>query len=225
MQQHKVESIMQWPTPSCVKDVRSFLGLTGYYRRFVEGYSGVAAPLSDLTHKETPFLWSDKEQAAFTKLKLLLQQAPVLATPDNTKPYVLHTDASGYAVGATLSQDAGLGRGLQPVAFMSKKMGSAQRNYSVHEWELLAVIEALKSWRCYLYGSPHVIEIFTDHHSLQWINTQPNLSARQARWVEQLQDYVFKIRHLPGEKNGAADALSRRSDYEMASCAGDRGPP
>ena len=215
VQQHKVDSIVQWPTPTCMKDVRSFLGLSGYYRRFVEGYSGVAAPLSDLTHKDTPFVWGDREQAAFVRLKQLLQQAPVLATPDNSKPYVLHTDASGYAVGATLSQVNRDGH-LQPVAYLSKKMNGAQRNYTVHEWELLAIIEALKSWRCFLYGSPHVIEILTDHHSLQWINTQPNLSARQARWVEQLQDYSFKIRHVPGEKNGAADALSRRSDYESA---------
>ena len=107
-------------------------------------------------------------------------------------------------------------RGLQPVAFLSKKINAAQRNYSVHEWELLAVIEALKAWRCYLYGSATPIDIFTDHHSLQWINTQPNLSARQCRWVEQLQDYSFKIQHLSGENNVVADALSRRSDYEAA---------
>jgi hypothetical protein len=126
---------MQWPAPQCVKDVRSFLGLTGYYRRFVEGYSAIAAPLSDLTHIDKPFVWGGKEMEAFTRLKQSLAQAPTLATPDNSKPYVLHTDASGYAVGATLSQDLGLGRGLQPVAFMSKKMGPAQRNYPVHEWD------------------------------------------------------------------------------------------
>jgi hypothetical protein len=216
VQQHKVDSIMQWPVPQCVKDVRSFLGLTGYYRRFVEGYSAIAAPLSDLTHIDKPFVWGDREMEAFTRLKQSLAQAPTLATPDNSKPYVLHTDASGYAVGATLSQDFGLGRGLQPVAFMSKKMGPAQRNYPVHEWELLAIVEALRAWRCYLYGSVHSIEILTDHHSLQYINTQPNLSARQCRWVELLQDYTFKIRHIQGEKNVVADALSRRSDHELA---------
>jgi hypothetical protein len=215
VQQHKVDSIVQWPVPTCVKDVRSFLGLTGYYRRFVEGYSGIAAPLYDLTQKDTPFLWGEKEQAAFVLLKQSLVKAPTLATPDSNRPYVLHTDASGYAVGATLSQvDAG--GVLRPVAFMSKKMSSTQRNYPVHEWELLAVMEALQAWRCYLYGSPHSIEILSDHHSLQYVNTQPNLSARQSRWVEQLQDYIFKIRHVAGEKNGAADALSRRSDHELA---------
>jgi RNase H-like domain found in reverse transcriptase/Reverse transcriptase (RNA-dependent DNA polymerase)/Integrase zinc binding domain/Retroviral aspartyl protease len=216
VQKHKVDSIVQWPTPECVKDVRSFLGLTGYYRRFVEGYSAMAKPLTDLTHNDTPFVWGENEMAAFMQLKQSLAQAPTLATPDSSKPYVLHTDASGYAVGATLSQDLGNGRGLQPVAFMSKKMSPAQRHYAVHEWELLAVVEALRAWRCYLYGSAHAIEIFTDHHSLQYINTQPNLSARQCRWVELLQDYTFKIRHIAGDRNVVADALSRRSDHELA---------
>ena len=116
-------------------------------------------------------MWGDREEAAFVQLKAALASAPVLITPDNDKPYTLHTDASGYAVGATLSQMTE--RGLQPVAFMSKKVNAAQRNYPVHEWELLAVMEALKAWRCYLYGATTPIDILTDHHSLQWISTQP----------------------------------------------------
>ena len=214
VQQHKVDAVAKWPRPQCVSDVRKFLGLTSYYRRFVAGHSSLSAPLSDLTRKDTPFVWGEKEEDSFQQLKAALASAPVLITPDNSKPYVLHTDASGYAVGASLSQMTD--RGLQPVAFMSKKMNGAQRNYSVHEWELLAVMEALKAWRCYLYGSATPIDIHTDHHSLQWINTQPNLSARQCRWVEQLQDYSFKIQHLSGDKNVVADALSRRSDYAAA---------
>jgi hypothetical protein len=214
VQQHKVAAVTNWPTPESVSDVRKFLGLTGYYRRFVAGFSSIAGPLSDLTCKDTPFVWGEKEQAAFAQLKAALASAPVLITADNSKPYVLHTDASGYAVGASLSQMTD--RGLQPVAYLSKKMNVAQRNYPVHEWELLAVMEALKAWRCYLYGSTTAIDIYTDHHSLQWISTQPNLSSRQCRWVEQLQDYTFKIHHIAGDKNVVADALSRRSDYEAA---------
>lgn len=214
VQQHKVDAVANWPRPQSVSDVRRFLGLTGYYRRFVDGHSRIAGPLSDLTCKDTPFVWEEKEEAAFVQLKAALASAPVLVTADNNKPYTLHTDASGYAVGATLSQMTD--RGLQPVAFMSKKMNAAQRNYPVHEWELLAIMEALKAWRCYLYGSVAPVDIYTDHHSLQWISTQPNLSARQCRWVEQLQDYTFKIHHLPGDKNVAADALSRRTDHEAA---------
>jgi hypothetical protein len=213
VQQHKIDSVVDWPTPQCVKDVRAFLGLTGYYRRFVAAYSEIAVPLFELTHKDTPFVWGEKEQVAFVRLKQSLVTAPILATPDSSKAYFLHTDASGYAVGATLSQESSPGV-LQPLAFMSKKMSSAQRNYPVHEWELLAIIESLRAWRCYLYGSAHSITIYTDHHSLQYINTQPNLSARQSRWVEMLQEYSFKIVHIDGVKNVVADALSRRSDYE-----------
>ena len=165
VQRHKVDAVAKWPTPQSVSDVRRFLGLTGYYRRFVAGFSNVAGPLSDLTRKETPFVWGPKEEAAFVQLKAALAVAPVLVTPDNSKPYTLHTDASGYAVGATLSQENSSGL-LQPVAFLSKKMNAAQRNYPVHEWELLAVMEALKAWRCYLYGAATPIDIYTDHHSL-----------------------------------------------------------
>jgi hypothetical protein len=218
VQVHKVEAITKWPIPQCVSDVRSFLGLTGYYRRFVHDFAGTSTSLSDLMRKDTPFVWGPKEEAAFMQLKAALASAPVLAHPDNSKPYTLHTDASGYAVGATLSQENSSGL-LQPVAFLSKKMDAAQRNYPVHEWELLAVVEALKAWRCFLYGASGPIDIYTDHHSLQWISTQPNLSARQSRWVEQLQDYAFKVHHLPGKMNVAADALSRRSDHEAAHAA------
>jgi hypothetical protein len=201
--------------PQCVKDVRSFLGITNYYHRFVEKFAALSLPLTELTKKDTSWIWGEKEQRSFDALKQALVSAPMLHTPDNDKPYVVHTDASGYAVGATLSQRDEHGD-LQPVAYMSKKMSSAQLNYAVHEWELLAVVEALKTWRCYLYGSSTQIEIYTDHHSLTYLSTQPNLSPRQSRWVEQLQDYSFKVHHLSGEKNVVADALSRRSDYEAA---------
>jgi hypothetical protein len=215
VQQHKVDSILQWPTPQCVKDVRSFIGLTTYYHRFVWKFAALAISLTNLTRKETPWVWGEKEQSAFDQLKQALASAPTLATPDNSKPYVVHTDASGFAVGATLSQRDEKGE-LRPVSFMSKKMSPAQVNYPVHEWELLAVVEALRAWRCYLYGSSVPIDIFTDHHSLTYLSTQPNLSPRQSRWVEQLQDYSFKVHHLAGDKNVVADALSRRSDYESA---------
>ena len=145
---------------------------------------------------------SDAEAEADEEDRHALQHhvdGDLLITPDNDKPYTLHTDASGYTVGATLSQMTQ--RGLQPVAFMSKNMNAAQRNHPVHEWELLAVMEALKAWRCYLYGAATPIDILTDQHSLQWISMQPNLSARQSRWIEQLQDYSFRVRHLPGVTN------------------------
>jgi hypothetical protein len=214
VQQQKVDAMVSWPTPRTVRDVRSFLGLTGYYRNFIRGYSGIASPLFDLTHKDAPFLWAADQEAAFVALKKAVSSAPILIVPDWEKPYSLYTDASGYAIGAMLCQDHGAGP--QPIAFMSKKMNLAQRNYPVHEWELLAVIEALRVWRCFLWGTKHPIDIYTDHHSLQYINTQPHLSARQCRWVEMLQEYTFKVHYIRGETNVVADALSRRSDHEEA---------
>ena len=137
---------------------------------------------------------------------------PVLIHPDHTLPFVVTTDASGYAVGAVLSQDQG--NGQQPVAFYSHKMAKAERNYPVHEQELLAIILALEEWRCYLHGSTHPVNIITDHQSLKYLNSQPHLSSRQARWVEYLQQFDIVISYREGKENVVADALSRRGDYK-----------
>ena len=210
MEEDKLKAIVEWPTPKDVHDIRSFLGLAGYYRRFVAGFSEVAMPISELVKKDVPFVWSDKQEQAFCKLKHIMTHAPVLIVPDISLPFTVTTDASGYAVGATLSQDQG--KGLQPVAFMSKKMLAAERNYPVHEQELLAIVCALREWRHYLHGSKFTI--ITDHKSLKFIRTQPNLSSRQARWSEFLSEFEFDIVYQEGKDNGVADALSRRSDHK-----------
>ena len=121
-----------------VEDIRSFLGLCGFYRRFIKDFSKIAAPLTELLHKDTPFTWNEPQQQAFQQLKDTMMKKPVLILPDPSKPFVLTTDASGYAVGATLSQDQG--DGLRPIAYLSKKMNEHEVNYPVHEQELLAII-------------------------------------------------------------------------------------
>ena len=209
MDPDKVQAIQQWPPLRTVGDVRSFLGLAGYYRKFVYRFSHIAAPLSNLLRNDTLFTWTDKEQKAFDELKAALMNGPVLIVPDQKLPYTVTTDSSSYAVGATLSQDHG--RGLQPVAYMSHRMSPAEMNYPTHEQELLAVMLALTEWRHYLLG--HRFTIVTDHHSLTYLNTQPNLSRRQARWVERLAEYDFDIVYAAGKSNRAADALSRRPDH------------
>jgi len=176
----------------------------------VKDFSRIASPISELLQKTTRFEWKEPQQEAFETLKKAITTAPVLVAPDDTKPYVVNTDACGYAVGASLSQDQG--RGLQPVAFMSKKMLPAERNYKNGEQELLAVICALKEWRHYLHGRKFTV--ITDHYSLQYLFTQPQLSGRQARWLEFLQQFDFKIEHKPGKLNVVADALSRRQDLQ-----------
>jgi transposase InsO family protein len=213
VQDYKVKAVKNWPRPESKTQVKSFLGLTGYYRKFIAGYSQIALSLTELTKQSVAFDWKEEHQLAFDRLKEALVQAPVLAHPDPTKPYYIHTDASGFAVSAVLSQD--LGQGRQPVAFFSRKMNEAERRYPVHEQELLAIVLAMQEWRCYLYGSPHSVHILTDHRSLQWISTQPTLSQRQARWVEMLSEFSFRIEYIPGKENRVADALSRRVDYEQ----------
>jgi hypothetical protein len=209
MEKGKIQAINDWPQLKSVEDVRSFLGLAGYYRKFIKDFSRITAPLTDLLHNGVKFEWTEKQQIAFTQLKESMSTGPILILPDPKLPYVVATDASGYAIGAMLGQDQG--KGVQPIAFLSKKMLPAEKNYPVHEQELLAIICALKEWRHYLHGAR--FKVITDHRSLRYIQTQPTLSARQARWLEFLQEFDFEIEYRPGKENVVADALSRRIDH------------
>jgi hypothetical protein len=211
----KIEAVRDWPQPQNPTDLRSFLGLAGYYRRFVKGFSATANCLHELTQTKPgtpPFKWLPVHQTAFDELKKQLQAAPVLALPNPDLQYVVNTDASDFATGAVLQQDQG--QGLQPIAFMSHKMNSAERNYTTREKEMLAVIEMLGEWRTYLQGrQPFKIRINTDHESLKYFMTQQDHKGRPARWLEKLADFDFKIEYIKGPTNTVADALSRRSDH------------
>lgn len=214
MMEDKVKAIVDWPTPSKVADVRAFLGTAGYYRKFIRGFSAIATPLSDLTKEETKFEWAAPQEAAFRQLKAAIAKEPVLILPDPKRPFVVHVDASGFATGAVLQQDHG--HGLQPIAYLSKKMLDAETRYPIHEQELLAIIVALKAWRHYLMGSRFTITIMSDHKSLTQFKTQPLLSGRQARWKDVLADYDFDIVYVEGKTNVVADGLSRRPDHQRS---------
>ena len=164
--------------------------------------------MRNVTHQRLQ--WGARQQLAFIELKRALQSTPVLALPDPKLPFVVNCDASGYAVGAVLQQDRGAG--LQPIAFLSKKLTGAESRYPVHEQELLAIITALTSWRHYLSGTAVPVRVRTDHKSLIHFQTQPMISGRQTRWLETLADYDYVIEYVKGDENGVADALSRRSD-------------
>ena len=215
VQQHKVDAVRSWPVPQSVKDVRAFLGLAGFYRRFVRDFAAVARPLTDLTKvvERGWFSWGADEQHAFDTLKQALTSAPVLAHPDPQRQWTVQTDASGFAIGAVLSQVQDDGK-ARPVAYWSHKLNSAQRNYSATERELMAIVEATKHWRQYLHGSPHPVLLRSDHQPLVYLNTKEQLNRRLGRWMEELCDLTFEMGYVKGKDNAAADALSRRADLE-----------
>lgn len=207
----KIQAVQEWPTPRNVSEVRGFLGLANFYHKFVDKFAHRAAPLTDLLRKDQDFQWAESQEQAFQDLKQALVAAPVLRVADPKLDFILHTDASGFAVGAVLSQEDG--RGLRPVAFASRKLNSAEQNYAVHELELLAIMHALRTWRHYLLGTR--TRVVTDHLSLKYLQTQPTLSRRQARWLETLQEFDLEITYQAGSTNVVADALSRRPDLQI----------
>ena len=208
VQPSKIQTITEWPAPTSVPQLRSFLGLAGFYQRFVKDFAKITVPLTDLLRKDQTFTWGEKENAAFEKLKTALTTTPVMRQPDPNLSFILHTDASDFAIGAVLSQDDG--NGSRPIAFTSRKLHKSERNYAVHEKELLAIVDAFRVWRYYLLGA-HT-DVFTDHNSIKYLQTQPSLTTKQIHWAGKLQEYDHTIYYQPGETNVAADALSRRPD-------------
>jgi hypothetical protein len=159
----KVQSVLDWVTPSSVKDVRSFLGLAGYYRRFIENFSKIAKPMTELLKKNKKFEWSEKAEEAFQLLKTKLTTAPVLALPDTSKEFVIYCDASHQGLGCVLMQDGHV------VAYASRQLKPHELNYPTHDLELAAVVHALKQWRHYLLGNR--CELYSDHQSLKYLFT------------------------------------------------------
>ncbi|GBG66158.1 hypothetical protein CBR_g57040 [Chara braunii] len=205
----KVASTRDWPRPQTDTEVRSFLGMCGYYRNFVKNYSTVASPLTDLTRLDTLWDWSDECEGAFKRLKHALMNHEVLMVPDPQKPFIVTTGASQYDIGAVLAQQDG--KKLRSIEYMSKKMPSKKLAKSTYERELYALYKALVHWRHFLLG--RFFYLRTDHQTLKWIKTQPALSDALKRWIEVIDQYDFKIEYLKGEYNKVADALSHRADY------------
>ncbi|KAL0559098.1 hypothetical protein IC582_003688 [Cucumis melo] len=204
----KIEAVTGWTRPSTVSEVRSFLGLAGYYRRFVENFSRIATPLTQLTRKGAPFVWSKACEDSFQNLKQKLVTAPVLTVPDGSGSFVIYSDASKKGLGCVLMQQG------KVVAYASRQLKSHEQNYPTHDLELAAVVFALKIWRHYLYGEK--IQIFTDHKSLKYFFTKKELNMRQRRWLELVKDYDCEILYHPGKANVVADALSRKVSHSAA---------
>lgn len=201
----KVSAIRSYKRPGNVKEVRAFLGLVGYYRRYVNNFADRARPLTQLTKKERPFTWGVGEENAFIDLRDAICADDVLVYPDFTLPFILSVDASGTAVGAVLSQN--IDGGERPIAYASRQLNSAERNYTATERELLAAVWATKHFRCYLYGRKFVL--LTDHQALRWLLTVKDPSSRLSRWQQRLAEFDYEPQYKPGKNHSNADALSR----------------
>ena len=201
----KIEAVKNWPVPQNLTEVRSFLGLCGYYRKFVCGFAGIAAPLHKLTEKGKRFQWNESCEKAFQTLKKSLIKTPVLAYPDESLNFILDTDASDTGIGAVLSQ---VQDGYERViAYASRKLNKAERQYCVTRRELLAIVQFVKQFKHYLYGRKFLIR--TDHGSLRWLMNFKTPEGQLARWLEVLNSFTFDIQHRPGKQHLNADALSR----------------
>jgi hypothetical protein len=189
----KIQGVADWPRPKSVRDVRAFLGFTGFYRYFVPNYSIIARPLIDLTKKATPFHWETRQETAFLTLKSHISSKPVLRQPDYTQPFFLATDASAYSVGAVLSQEGDFNARTkkfiqQPIAYYSATFTPTERNYDIYERELLAVIKALEHWRPHLAATEEPVTVLTDHANLTFWKNPRKVNRRVARWFATLQD-------------------------------------
>ena len=182
---------MSWPPPKTVNQVRSFLGLAGFYRRFVKDLGSIAAPLNELTRKDVPFVWGDVHQDAFILLKDKLTHAPLLQLPDFNKMFELECDASGIGLGGVLLQEG------KPVAYFSEKLSGPSLNYSTYDKELYALVRTLETWLHYLWPKEFVIH--SDHESLKHIRNQAKLNRRHAKWVEFIESFLISLNTKRGK--------------------------
>jgi hypothetical protein len=213
MDSAKLAGIAKWPAPQTVKQVRSFLGFANFYRKFIGHFAGITKPLTELTKKGIDFKWTEECQHAFEDLKRRFMEKPVLVHPDVTKPFIMETDASLFAVGAVLKQRGDDGE-WHPCAFYSHRLSPTEQKWQTYDRELLAIEKSLKTWNHLLKGSPHDILIFCDHANLRYYKQPQLCTARQQRmWANVFDTPHFVIEQIKGTANIQADALSRRSDY------------
>nr|GEW96092.1 retrotransposon protein, putative, Ty3-gypsy subclass [Tanacetum cinerariifolium] len=204
---NRIEAIKNWTAPTTPTEVRQFLGLAGYHRRFIKEFSLIYKPLTKLTQKNKPYMWGDDEEEAFQTLKLKLCSTPILSLPEGSEDFVVYCDASLKGCGAVLLQRE------KVIAYASRQLRKNDKNYTTHDLELGAMVFALRLWRHYLYGTKCMV--YTDHKSLQYILDQKELNMRQCSWIELLSDYDCVIRYHLRKVNVVVDALSRKDKESM----------
>jgi len=181
MEKEKVDGVLNWPIPKNVKDIRKFLGLTNYYRRFIKDFVKVARPMNMLTRKDVKWQWGEEQEQAFDELKRIFTSRPVLVAPDLDKEFRIEVDALNYATGGVLSMKCS-DELWRLVAFISKSLSDTKRNYKIHNKEMLAVVRGLEVWRHFLEGTTTKFEIWTDHKNLKYFMKAQKLNHRQASW-------------------------------------------
>jgi len=214
MADNKVKIICEWPEPRKVKDIQSFLGFANFDRHFIYNYSDITVPLTRLTCKGTPWVFSDDCRKSFEFLKNSFTTAPILAHWEPDLPLVVETDTLDYALAAIISMHTPEGE-LHPIAFHSCTFTGAELNYDVHDKELMAIFKAFKHWRHYLEGSASPIDVVTDHKNLEYFCTTKLLTQRQAHWSEYLSQFNLVIRFRPGKLGAKPNALTRRWDVYL----------
>ena len=214
MEEAKVDKVKDWKPLRDITQVRRFLGFTGYYCYFIKNYSQIVRPLLELTRKGTPWHWDKPQQGAFEALRKKMCEKPILANPDPKKMFYLQTDALSSGAGAVLSQEEDSTKKRRPVTYFSCIYLPAEANYDIYEKEFLAVIKAIQNWRAHLIWTEKPFIIETDHKNLTYWKEPKKLVGRTACWHKKLQDYNFKIVHVPEKDNGPADTLSRMHQDE-----------
>ncbi|KAH9266412.1 hypothetical protein BASA84_001139, partial [Batrachochytrium salamandrivorans] len=216
MDSAKVKALQDWPTPRKLRDIQVLLGFANFYRTLIPNYSNMTCHLTKLLKKDAPFSWGADQEKSINDLKKAFSNSSFLAHPCDSKPFILETDASDFAISGVLSQFDDSDQ-IRPVAFYARQMNSAERNYEIYDKELLAIVDSFKHWRHFLQGGLHPVTVLCDHKSLEYFMSTKKLTRRQARWSLELSEYDFSITHRPGKLNGRADALSRQSDHHLES--------
>jgi hypothetical protein len=203
MDPDKVEAIKNWPSPKNIFEVRSFHELASFYRKFIRNFSGISAAMMETMKKRHKYFhWTEKAEKIFNLLKRKITEQPVLVLPNFQKTFQVKCDASGFAIGAVLSQED------RPIAYFSEKLNEAKLKYSTYDKEFYAIIQALKKWRHYLI--PKEFVLYSDNHALQFVTQQEKLNEKHVKWVEYMQNFTFVIKHISGTANKVVDALSRK---------------
>ena len=211
----KTRSISDWAVPTSVKELQVFLGSVNFYRRFIPDFADLTQPLTHLLKKGALWDWTEARHTAFLSLKEAFSKEVILKNPDDNKPFIVETDASNYALGGVLSQ-FNQNNILQPIAFFSRQMIPAERNYEIYDKELLAIHECFREWRQFLQGSRHPVSVICDHKNLQYFMTTKQLTRRQARWSLFFSEFDFTLTHRAGSLNGKADLLSRQPAHYVS---------